>query len=81
MFCNFSRNVTKVCQNVDYYPRASKSSLIVKGEYKHTVAQIIIRRSKIKITAQGARHLIAVSDKLNFKKENIHNIVNNREFN
>ena len=66
---------------MDYYPRASKSSLIVKREYKHAVAQIIVRRSKIKITAEGARHLSAVLDKLNFKKEYIHNIVNNREFN
>ena len=39
-----------------YYPKASKSFLIVKREYKHAAKQIF-RESKIKRATQRAKHL------------------------
>ena len=60
--------------NYDCFPKASKSFLIIKREYKQFVEQIV-RGSKTKITAEGARSLGAILGELNFKNEYIHNKV------
>ena len=51
-----------------YYPKPSKSFLIVKQHYKE-YGERIFAGSNIKITTEGARHLGAVLGGSSFKEE------------
>ena len=57
-----------------YYPKPSKSFLIVKQHYKK-YAERIFAGSNIKITTERARHLGAVLGDISFKEEYIRNEV------
>ena len=51
-----------------YYPKPSKSFLIVKQHYKEC-AEIIFAGSKITITTEGTRRLGTVFGDISFKEE------------
>ena len=55
-----------------YYPKPSKSFLIVNQHYKE-YAERIFEGSNIKITTEGDRHLVAVLDDISFKEEYLRN--------
>ena len=57
-----------------YYPKPSKSFLIVNQHYKE-YAERIFAGSHIKITTEGARHLAAVLGDSSFKEEYLRNEV------
>ena len=57
-----------------YYPKPSKSFLIVKQHYKEYTERIFAG-SNIKITTEGARHLGAVLGDISFKEEYLRNEV------
>ena len=56
-----------------YYPKPSKSFLIVKQHCKEYAAERIFAGSNINITTEGARHLGAVLGDFNFRKEYLRN--------
>ena len=55
-----------------YYPKPSKSFLIVKQHHKE-YAERIFTGSNIKITTEGARHLGAILSDICFKEEYLRN--------
>ena len=59
-----------------YYPKPSKSHLIVKEEYFDR-AKFIFKGSEVKITKSGQRHLVAAIGNKEFKREYIESMVNN----
>ena len=48
-----------ICNIFDYYPKASRSHLIVKNQYLET-ANVVFRNTKVNLTSEGIRHLGAV---------------------
>ena len=58
-----------------YYPKPSKSHLIVKEEHLDKV-KFIFKGSEVKITKRGQRHLGAVIGSKEFKREYIESMVN-----
>ena len=63
---NWWEYLLKVAPTVGYYPKPSKSWLIVKPE-KVELAKQIFRDSKINITSGGQRHLGAAIDSVEFR--------------
>ena len=59
-----------------YYPKPSKSHLIVKEEH-FDKAKFIFKGSEVKITKSGQRHLGAAIGSEEFKWEYIESMVNN----
>ena len=57
-----------------YYPKPSKSFLIVKQHYKE-YAERIFAGSNIKILTEGARHLGTVLGDISFREEYLRNVI------
>ena len=67
--------LTGLCPNYDYFPKASKSYLIVK-EDKLGEARNVFNDSNVYITIEGKRHLGAVIRSNEYREEYLKDLVN-----
>ncbi|KAG1654807.1 Down syndrome cell adhesion molecule-like protein Dscam2 [Nymphon striatum] len=65
----------RVAPKAGYYPKPSKSWLIVKPE-KYELAKMIFKNTNINITSQGQRHLGAAIGSVEFRKSFVQDKVN-----
>ena len=69
--------LTVLCPKYGYFPKASKSYLIVK-EDKLGEARNVFNNSNVSITIEGKRHLGAVIGSNEYREEYVKDLVNDR---
>ena len=63
-----------ICYIFGYYPKASKSHLIVKSQYLET-ANVVFGNTKINLTLEGTRHLGAAIGNHPYKDKYVNELV------